>query len=133
MPDADFEVIRRAWAAQSQRDEAGFLRELHPSIEIVPFGAEIAGASHRGRNQVMRWWRTELLANWEIYETIPEGFRRVGERILVTGRWHARGRQSGVELDTPAAWIMEVRDGRIAFWRTYTDPEQASREIRPDE
>ncbi len=132
MSDLDFEVIRRAWAAQSRRDETGFRAELDPAIEIVPFGAEIARGSHQGPDQVIQWWHAELLANWEIYETIPEQFRRVGRRILVTGRLHARGKQSGVELDRPAAWIMEVRDGKIAFWRTYTDPAEAARDLEAD-
>jgi len=131
-PDPDFEVIRRAWAAQSDRDEEAFRAALHPTVEAVPFGAEIADRSYRGPDRVMHWWRTEVVANWELYESIPEDFRRVGGRILVTGRWHARGRQSGVELDMPAAWIMEVRDGRISYWQTYTDAGRAEREIEQD-
>ncbi len=132
MPDPDFEVIRRAWAAQSDRDEVAFRAAFHPEIEVVPFGAEIAGKSYRGADEVIRWWRTELIANWDIYETIPERFRYVGGRILVTGIWHARGKQSGVELRTPAAWIIEVRDGQIASWRTYTDPARALRDIEEE-
>jgi len=131
-PDPDFEVISRAWAAQSERNEEDFRAALHPAIEAVPLGAEIADRSYQGPDRVMHWWRTELLANWEVYETIPEHFRRVGSRTLVTGRWHARGRQSGVELDSPAAWIMEVRNGQIAYWETYTDAARAEREIERD-
>jgi ketosteroid isomerase-like protein len=132
VPDADFEVIRRAWAAQSRDDEDAFRAELHPHIEVVPFGADIAGKSHRGPDQVIHWWHAEVLANWDLYRTIPEHFRRVGERILVTGHWHARGKRSGVELTTPAAWIMEIRDGKIASWRTYTDHASALRAIDMD-
>jgi ketosteroid isomerase-like protein len=127
--DADFDLIRRAWAAQSRRDESGFRGALHPAIEAVPFGAEIADRSYRGRDRVMHWWHEELYADWEVYETIPEHFRRVGARILVSGRWHARGRQSGVELNMPAAWIIEVRDGLIAYWQTFTDPAEAAHAI----
>ena len=29
----------------------------------------------------------------------------------------------------PAAWIIEVRDGQIAYWRTYTDAARAERDI----
>ena len=128
-PDSDIDVIRRAWAAQSARDEEAFRAALHPAIEAVPFGAEIADKSYRGPERVMHWWRAELLADWDVYETLPERFRRVGARILVTGRWHARGRQSGVELDMPATWIIEVRDGQIVYWRTYTDAARAERDI----
>jgi ketosteroid isomerase-like protein len=131
-PDGDFEVIRRAWLALGERDEEAFRVMLHPEIEAVPFGAQIADGSYRGPARVMHWWRTEMMGNWEFYDPIPEDFRRVGGRILVTGRVHARGRQSGVELDMPTAWIMQVRDGRIAFWQTYTDAARAAREIERD-
>ena len=103
-PDPDFEVIRRAWAAQSERNEERIFRAaLHPAIEAVPLGAEIADRSYQGPDRVMHWWRTRAARELGGVRDDPEHFRRVGARILVTGRWHARGRQSGVELDSPAA------------------------------
>jgi len=127
--DADFEVIRRAWAASSRFDEEGLRRELHPEIETVPFGAAMEGKSYRGPDEVWHWMRDEIMPSWEVFEVLPEEFRRVGERILVTGRWHARGKASGVELDISATWVIEVRDGKITYWRTYTDRDQALRDI----
>ena len=47
----------------------------------------------------------------------------------MTGRWNARGIESGIELDIAASWIIDVRDGKIAYWRTYTEHEQARRDI----
>jgi ketosteroid isomerase-like protein len=127
--DADFEVIRRAWRASGQKDLAAFERDLDPEIVTIPFGAVMEGKSYRGVDAVVGWLRDEIWANWEHFDTVPEEFTRVGERILVTGRWHARGKGSGVELDIPATWVVEVRDGRITYWRTYTDHRQALRDI----
>lgn len=130
MPDDDFEVIRRAWAATSRIDEEGMRAELHPDIVTVPFGAAMEGKSYRGIEEVIvGWWRNEILVSWEIFEVRPEEFRRVGDKILVTGRWHARGKESGVELDIPASWVVKVVDGKIAYWQTYTDHGQALRDI----
>ena len=70
----------------------------------MPFGAAMEGKSYRGPDEVWHWVRDEIMPSWEVFEVIPEEFRRVGERILVTGRWHACGKESGVELDTPATW-----------------------------
>jgi ketosteroid isomerase-like protein len=132
--DDDFEVIRRAWAAASRKDEEGYRRELHAEVEAVPFGAAMEGKSYRGIEEVVgTWWRNELLTSWETFEVIPEEFRRVGDRILVTGRWHARGKESGVELDIPASWVVEVQDGKVAYWQTYTDHSQARRDIGLEE
>ena len=127
--DADFEVIRRAWRASGQKDLAAFERDLDPDIVTIPFGATMEGKSYRGVDAVVGWLRDEIWANWEHFDTVPEEFTRVGERILVTGRWHARGKGSGVELDIPATWVVEVRDGKITYWQTYTDRDQARRDI----
>ena len=127
--DADFEVIRRAWRAAGQKDLAALERDLDPDIVTIPFGAAMEGKSYRGVDAVVGWLRDEIWANWEHFDTVPEEFTRVGQRILVTGRWHARGKKSGVELDIPATWVVEVRDGKITYWRTYTDRHQALRDI----
>jgi ketosteroid isomerase-like protein len=121
--------VRRAWAAASRADEEAFVEELHDEIVVVPFGAAMEGKSYSGRDGVLDWWRNEILVNWEHFHVLPERFERVGDKLLVTGRWNARGNESGVELDIPASWVVEVRDGKIAYWQTYTDHAQARREL----
>jgi ketosteroid isomerase-like protein len=127
--DDDFEVVRRAWAASSRADYEGFRRELDPEIVAIPFGAAMEGKSYRGPDAIIGWLRDEIFATWEVFEVLPERFERVGDRLLVTGRWHALGAESGVELNIPATWVIEVRDGKIAYWQTYTDHAQARHDI----
>jgi ketosteroid isomerase-like protein len=130
MSEADFEVIRQAWAGFSRGDVAGLLENLDPDIEVVPFGAKMEGKLYRGHQGVQDWWQHEILANWEVFETLPEEFRRVGDRILVFGRWVARGKTSGVDLQVPATWIVDMREGKIARWQTYTDRGEALAALR---
>jgi hypothetical protein len=105
------------------------VNELHPRVVAVPFGATLEGREYRGIEQVKGWWRDEILATWDFFRVLVDGFQRVGSRLLVTGRWYARGGESGIELYTPASWIIDVVDGKIAYWRTYTEPDQARRDI----
>ena len=91
----------------------------------IPFGAVMEGTAYRGYDELLAWWRDEILVTWEFFEVYPERFERVGDRLLVNGRWKARGSESGIELDMPATWVIEVRDGKIAYWQTYTDEAQA--------
>jgi ketosteroid isomerase-like protein len=125
MPEADFEVIRQAWAAGSRGDVEGQLGYLDPDVEIVPFGATMEGRTYLGHEGVRSWWRDEIIVNWAVFETVPEEFRLVGDRILVFGQWIARGRTSGVDLHVPATWIVDVRDGKIVRWQTYTERAEA--------
>jgi ketosteroid isomerase-like protein len=129
MPDEDFEVVRRAWAAASRGDDDAMLRECHLDVVAIPFGAVMEGTAYRGHDEVRAWWRGEILVTWEFFEVYPESFERVGDKLLVTGRWKARGIESGVELDMPASWVVEVRGSKIAYWQTYTDHAQARRDI----
>ena len=41
------------------------------------------------------------------------------------GLWKARGRDSGIDLEMPATWVVEIRDGKIAYWQTFTDRDEA--------
>jgi ketosteroid isomerase-like protein len=129
VPDEDFEVVRRAWAAASRGDEEAMLLECHADVVTIPFGAVMEGTAYRGQDEIRSWWRDEILVTWEFFEVHPESFQRVGDRLLVTGRWKARGIESGVELDMPASWVVQVRDGKIAYWQTYTDHAQARRDL----
>ena len=106
---------------------------MAPDIVAIPFGAAMEGKSYRGPDAVIGWLRDEILATWEFFQVIPEHFERVGDKLLVTGRWNARGAESGVELDIPATWVIEVRDGKIAYWQTYTDHAQARHDIGLEE
>jgi ketosteroid isomerase-like protein len=130
MPDDDdVEVVRRAWAATNRGDQDAMMREYHPEIVAIPFGAAMEGKAYRGPDEVIGWFRDEILAAWETFQVLPETFERVGDKLLVTGRWNARGIESGVELDIQATWVVEVRDGKIAYWQTYTDHAQARRDV----
>jgi ketosteroid isomerase-like protein len=129
MPDPDFEVVLRAWEAFSRVDLDGMLGELHPQVVAVPFGAALEGRHYQGIEQVKCWWRDEILGTWDFFRVLVDGFQRVGNRLLVTGRWYARGAESGIELDMAASWIIYVRDGKISYWRTYTEQDQARRDI----
>jgi ketosteroid isomerase-like protein len=129
MQDPDFEVVLRAWQAFSRVDLDGMVNELHPRVVAVPFGAAMEGQSYSGVEQIKLWWRDEILGAWEFFRVLVDGFQRVGNRLLVTGHWYARGIESGIELEMAASWIIDVRDGKIAYWRTYTEPDQARRDI----
>jgi ketosteroid isomerase-like protein len=125
----DAEVIRRAWPAISRRDIQAWLAEIDPDIEAVPLGADLEGRSYRGHDGIVDWLENEIYAVYDTFEVHPEEIRAVGGgRFLVFGRWIARGRESGVNLDIAASWVIDIRNGKIVRWQTYTDRERAIRD-----
>lgn len=45
--------------------------------------------------------------------------------MVVLGRIHGRGKLSELEMETPAAWVWKVRDGRVMYMRVYLDKSEA--------
>jgi ketosteroid isomerase-like protein len=130
VPREDFEVVRTAWEGFSQNRVDDVLRHLHSDVELIPFGAAMEGRSYRGHAGVREWWEHEIEANWETFETHAEDFEQVGDRLVVFGHWVARGRTSGVDLYRRATWVVDVTDGKISRWQTYTDRDEALRAAR---
>lgn len=116
MPDeADFDVIRRAWAATNERDEETVRSCLHPEVVAIPLTVE--GERYEGVEAVLAWWRDNL-PNWEGFEIVPEEFRREGDEIIATGGWYAQTDEGERRLIRPATWVLRVEDGRVRYWRT---------------
>jgi ketosteroid isomerase-like protein len=127
--EPDFEVVRTVWEAFNREDDETAIAHIHHDAVIVPFGAALEGKQYSGHEQILGWMVGDIRQNWEWFHTDAREFRRFGDKILVYGWWRARGRDSGVELEVPATWVVEVRDGKIVFWRTFTERDEAHRFI----
>lgn len=95
---------------------------LDPEAEWIPITAVLEGTNYQGEAEIRRWME-EMKRQWEFYETRPEEFLDLGDdRVLVLGTWRARGRGSGVELDSqPAAWLIRIEAGKVIRMQTFTD------------
>ena len=129
MTHDDAEVVRTAWAALSRRDVQGFLDCLDQDVEAIPFGAAMEGRIYRRHEGVLEWIEREIWATYQTFEVYPDEIRDVGGRLLALGHWIARGKESGVELDIRASWVVDVRDGKIVRWQTFTDRKEALKAV----
>jgi ketosteroid isomerase-like protein len=121
MSEGDVEVVRRALAAFNEGDTEAVLEFMDPDVEFVPLRALLEGSPYRG-HEGFRQFAADMVDDWEDYHPSSDRFRDLGDgRVLVVGRFHARGRASGVEVETPAAWVSEVRAGKIVRVRFYAD------------
>jgi len=86
----------------------------------------LEGTRYKGEDEV-RGWIEGIKREWEIFETRPQEYRDLGDdRVLILGTWRARGRSSGVELDSqPAAWLLQIEGGKITRMQTFTDRARA--------
>ena len=86
--------------------------------------ANVEGDDFHGREGFARFveqWRE----TWETWDVEVEEIRDLGDRMVVLGHVSARGRGSGVELDSPVAYVFEFRDGLLARGSSYFNHDEA--------
>jgi ketosteroid isomerase-like protein len=54
----------------------------------------------------------------------PE-IRDVGDQVVALGHFRGRGKGSGVETETPFAYVAEFRGGKAIRVRAFLDPKEA--------
>jgi ketosteroid isomerase-like protein len=122
----DVASIREILDAWNRGDIEGVVARTAEDIVWVPVTvATVEGQSgFRGRDgfrQFFEQWRE----TWETWNIELHECREVGDRIVALGHVRARGRGSGVELDTPVAYIFEFREGLVERGQSFFDHEEA--------
>jgi ketosteroid isomerase-like protein len=125
MSDDNVEVVRRALEAYNERDVPLVLEMLDPDVELLPVRAVLEGTAYRGHSG-FRQFLEDMAEDWEEFHPQPDSFRDLGEdRVLVAGRFCGRGKASGMEVETPAVWLCELREGKVMRVRFYSDEQAA--------
>jgi ketosteroid isomerase-like protein len=48
-----------------------------------------------------------------------------GDRLVSIHRARSKARHTGIEFDTPLAYVWTFRDGKVIHFQSFIDPEQA--------
>ena len=124
MSARDLETIREGVAALNRGDVDGVAATLDADVELVPLRAMLDGSVYRGHDGVRRWV-ADMGEDWSRFEIGLEQIREVSPGcMLVEATMRLRGR-SGVELDAPAAWLCEMRSGRVRRIQFFADADTA--------
>jgi hypothetical protein len=67
------------------------------------------------------------LSDWSKFSPELSAFGEVEDSLLIAGHVRARGRQSGVELDTAIWWRFTFRDRRVLSTQASEEPSEAHR------
>lgn len=135
MTGSHVEIARRLWEAFDRsgfRGIDGWIGLLAEDVELHPAivgGAD--GSTYRGHEGVRAWAR-EVDETLEDLHLRANEYREVGERVVAIGHVSARGGASGLELDVPIAWVLTIRDGRVATMHGYLDVAAALEAAAPE-
>ena len=68
----------------------------------------------------------DMSEDWEDFHIEPDELREIDEsRVLILGRMQGRGKASGMEIEAPAAWVCELRDGKVTKVQFYAHEDAA--------
>jgi ketosteroid isomerase-like protein len=115
MSQENVEVVRSYLELIQRRDLAAALALLDPEVDYE-VGQELPMRGHAAVRAMWERWD----ADWEDYELLPEEFIDAGDQVLVTVRCSARGRGSGVVVDTRTFDVYTLRDRKCAQGRIQT-------------
>ena len=117
---------RVAWTLEAwQRGQVIDMSILDPDViyedTVLP---DHAGESYRGHEGVVRAAERWIEgAEWQLVEL--EQIVAAGDRLVSIHRARSKARYTGIEFDTPLAYVWTFRDGKVIHFRSYLDPEQA--------
>jgi ketosteroid isomerase-like protein len=119
------ELVKTCFAAVRSWDIDSLLRVYHDDVELMPLTrTRVEGGGYRGHDGVRAYF-SEAREAWDVLEPVGEVFEEHGDRVVVTGRCRVRGRSSGAESNPVCAWVVQVRDGRIASLRVCSSYDEA--------
>ena len=126
MSEENVEVVRRSCEAFVAGDAETALAALDPQIEWhATVGGIDEGRIVRGHEEVVQSFM-DYFDVWERLEMRAEKFIDAGGDDVVVF-WHevAKGRESGVVVETDTGTVQTVRDGKIIRVRSYMDRAEA--------
>ena len=124
MSQENVEIVLRGVAAMNRGDPEAFDALCDARFEMRLVGALGEPVSYIGTDGVFQFFR-DMGETWSEWGFEVERARDLGQHVLIEGRQRGRGRVSGVEVDSPRACIVAVREGAVTELRYFTEPAQA--------
>jgi ketosteroid isomerase-like protein len=124
MSQENVEIALAAVDAWNRGDREAWMALWDEEGEFYPLRAQLEGESYRGHDGLERFLG-EMAEDWEDVRFEIDEARDAGEQLVGIGRFRARGRASGVDINVPLGVFMRVRHGKIVYTRFFSEPADA--------
>ena len=127
MSEENIDAMRRGAEAFNRRDLDAMLEEVDSEIEWAAALPVILGGEttvSRGHEAVREMFR-------ELFDVLDEirveytDVRDLGDRLFCAGHLWTRGRESGVETESPYFAVVGMKNGKAVRMSTYLDRDEA--------
>jgi ketosteroid isomerase-like protein len=122
------EIVVGQFEAVNARDFAAVMNANAEEVTMVLHG-DVIGVTGRevvaGKQAVSNWFAGWFRQFDPDYRFKIKEVRDFGDRILVVGIHHGRGRSSGVPVELPSAWVCTVRGRKVYRVEIWDDRDAA--------
>ena len=125
MSQENVEIVRRAFGVLTiPGDPEKVIAAIDPgfAMDLVAVGGQ--PAHYDGASGIREFFR-DVEEDWESFRFDATDLRDLGDRVLVLGDVHGRGRASGIDVEAKWAYIVGVREGKVAGLRGFLDQGEA--------
>jgi ketosteroid isomerase-like protein len=129
MSERNVELTRRFIDVWSSRDIEAIIACCDPGIEWNSTFAAVGGAVYHGHDELRSYQRDMEDAWGDDIRLESEAYFDLGEQTLSYLMVRARGQHSRVQVEMPIAAVFRWRDDLLAYFKGYTDREEALREL----
>ena len=121
--------LRDSYAALNRRDIDGTVAVLHDDAKWVEHSDLPEAGSYRGR-ETIRAFLEQFLDSWDNFEQQIEDVREADDCVLLFIRLTARGKGSGIDVESRYAHLWVMREGRGVRVDAYYDRDSALAALR---
>ena len=125
MSEENVEIALAIVDAWNRGDLEAWLALWDEEAEFYPLRAQLEGESYSGHDGLMRFLAEMTQDFEEVRLEIDETRDAGGEQVVGIGRFRARGRASGVDINVPLSVFTRVRRGKIVYTRFFSEPADA--------
>jgi ketosteroid isomerase-like protein len=126
VPQQDIELVESAFQAWNRGDIEAFAGHLAEDVAWLEVSGRPEGedAEMHGRARLRRSLESMLDA-WESYRLELLQVHDAGHHVVAVVRERARGRASGVDVDSTWGYLITLAEGAIVRVEAYRNPAQA--------
>ena len=124
MSQENVEIVRNGFDAWDRHHYEAAARHFSPDVEIDASDRVLNPAVYSGLDGAIRF-RREIAEMWGEFHVEIEDVVSAGDEVVVLVRSRGKGRASGAQVDSRAAWVATVREQRITRLRLYRDRSRA--------
>lgn len=132
MTTENTQLIQGMYDAFAAGDVPSVLAAMDPQIEWneaenFPYAD---GNPYIGPDSVVAGVFQRLVDEWEYWKLEVAELLGAGDRVVALGRYHAKNKATGTEIDAQFVHVWRVRDGLATSFQQYVDTAQVTAAIR---